>query len=32
MADGTFKLVKTLIIAAKVVGFDETTLRSGAAG
>ena len=32
MAAGTLKLVKTLIIAAKVVGFDETTLRSGAAG
>ena len=32
MAAGTLQLVKTLIIAAKVVGFDETTLRSGAAG
>ena len=32
MAAGTVKLIKTLIIAAKVVGFDETTLRSGAAG
>ena len=32
MAAGTLKLIKTLIIAAKVVGFDETTLRSGAAG
>ena len=32
MAAGTVKLVKTLLIAAKVVGFDETTLRSGAAG
>jgi len=32
MAAGTVKLIKTLIVAAKVVGFDETTLRSGAAG
>ncbi|MGD0066073.1 MAG: IS66 family transposase [Streptosporangiaceae bacterium] len=32
MAAGTVKLIKTLLIAAKVVGFDETTLRSGAAG
>jgi len=32
MAAGTVRLIKTLIIAAKVVGFDETTLRSGAAG
>ncbi len=32
MAAGTIKLIKTLIIASKVVGFDETTLRSGAAG
>src|SRR6266705_3707220 len=32
MAAGVVKLIKTLIIASKVVGFDETTLRSGAAG
>ena len=32
MAAGTVRLIKTLLIAAKVVGFDETTLRSGAAG
>ena len=32
MAAGTLKLIKTLLIASKVVGFDETTLRSGAAG
>ena len=32
MATGTVRLIKTLLIAAKVVGFDETTLRSGAAG
>ena len=32
MAAGTVMLIKTLLIAAKVVGFDETTLRSGAAG
>src|ERR1035437_5863526 len=32
MAAGAVKLIKTLIIASKVVGFDETTLRSGAAG
>ena len=32
MAAGTVKLIKTLLIAAKVAGFDETTLRSGAAG
>jgi transposase len=32
MAAGTVRLIKTLIIAAKVAGFDETTLRSGAAG
>ena len=32
MAAGTVKLIRTLLIAAKVVGFDETTLRSGAAG
>jgi|GEM_PF-3189954 len=25
-------LIKTLIIAAHVVGFDETTLRAGPAG
>ena len=32
MAAGTVKLIKTLLIASRVVGFDETTLRSGAAG
>ena len=32
MAAGTIKLIKTLIIASKVVGFDETTLRSGRPG
>ena len=32
MAAGVVKLIKMLIIASKVVGFDETTLRSGAAG
>ena len=32
MAAGVVKLIKTLIIASRVVGFDETTLRSGAAG
>jgi transposase len=32
MAAGTVRLIKTLLIAAKVAGFDETTLRSGAAG
>ncbi len=32
MAAGAVKMIKTLLIAAKVVGFDETTLRSGAAG
>ena len=32
MAAGAVKLIKTLLIAARVVGFDETTLRSGAAG
>ena len=32
MAAGTVKLIKALLIAARVVGFDETTLRSGAAG
>ena len=32
MAAGTVKMIKTLLIASKVVGFDETTLRSGAAG
>ena len=32
MAAGILKLIKTLIIASRVVGFDETTLRSGAAG
>ena len=31
MAAGVVKLIKTLIIASRVVGFDETTLRSGAA-
>jgi transposase len=32
MAAGVVKLIKTLIIASRVAGFDETTLRSGAAG
>ena len=32
MAAGVVKLIKTLLIASKVAGFDETTLRSGAAG
>ncbi len=32
MAAGTIKLIKTLLIASRVAGFDETTLRSGAAG
>jgi hypothetical protein len=32
MAAGTVRLIRTLLIAAKVAGFDETTLRSGAAG
>jgi transposase len=32
MAAGTVRLIKTLLIASRVAGFDETTLRSGAAG
>ena len=32
MAAGTVRLIRTLLIAAKVAGFDETTLRSGQAG
>jgi 3-methyladenine DNA glycosylase/8-oxoguanine DNA glycosylase len=32
VAAGTVRLIKTLLIASRVVGFDETTLRSGPPG